>query len=55
MGNQWSSLERVRTALEHKEPDRIPFDLGGCETTGIHKLAYKELIQYSIWVLKKGR
>ena len=37
--------ERMRTALSHKEPDRIPIDLGGFQT-GIHKNAYKALIDH---------
>jgi uroporphyrinogen decarboxylase len=37
--------ERVITALNHQEPDRVPLDLGGFQT-GIHKNAYKELIDY---------
>ena len=35
--------ERVRTALDHREPDRIPFDLGGSRMTGIHVSAYPRL------------
>jgi len=35
-----NSRERVRLALDHKEPDRVPFDLGGTFVTGIHKDAY---------------
>jgi hypothetical protein len=31
-----SSRERVRLALEHKEPDRIPLDLGATSVTGMH-------------------
>ncbi|HIE19083.1 TPA: methyltransferase, partial [Candidatus Bathyarchaeota archaeon] len=31
-----SSRERVTTALEHEEPDRVPLDLGGSPTTGMH-------------------
>ena len=30
-----TSRERVRKALNHEEPDRVPLDLGGCLTTGI--------------------
>lgn len=30
-----TSRERVVAALDHREPDRIPFDLGGCAVTGI--------------------
>jgi uroporphyrinogen decarboxylase len=38
-----NSRERVLTALEHREPDRVPIDLGGNQT-GIHKAAYEALI-----------
>ena len=31
-----NSRERVRLALNHKEPDRIPFDLGGTVLTSMH-------------------
>ncbi len=41
-----NSRERVLTALKHKEPDRVPFDIGGSVTTGIHKVAYKNLLEY---------
>lgn len=34
---------RVRDALDHREPDRIPFDLGGSRVTGIHVRAYVQL------------
>ncbi len=40
-----TSRERVKIALNHQEPDRVPIDLGGFQT-GIHKNAYKELINY---------
>jgi uroporphyrinogen decarboxylase len=40
-----TSRERVITALNHEEPDRVPIDLGGFQT-GIHKNAYKELNSY---------
>ena len=35
--------ERMLTALGHREPDRVPIDLGGNQT-GIHKFAYQKLI-----------
>ena len=35
--------ERLLTALEHREPDRVPIDLGGNQT-GIDKFAYQKLI-----------
>ncbi len=41
-----TSLQRVKSALEHKEPDRIPFDLGGSKVTGISAVAYKNLRNY---------
>jgi uroporphyrinogen decarboxylase len=40
-----SARERVRAALSHEEPDRIPIDLGGFQT-GIHRRAYQDLIGY---------
>ncbi len=41
-----SSRERVREALNHEEPDRIPNDFGGTIVSSIHKEAYKELMEY---------
>ena len=38
-----NSRERVLAALNHKEPDRVPFDLGGTVITGIHHKAYTAL------------
>jgi uroporphyrinogen decarboxylase len=38
-----NSRERILTALNHREPDRIPFDMGACQVTGIHVVAYKNL------------
>ena len=38
--------ERVITALQHKEPDRVPVDLGGHESSGIHCIALKKLLRY---------
>jgi len=37
--------ERLLTALDHREPDRVPLDLGGNQT-GIHKFAYQTLIEH---------
>ena len=31
-----NSRERIQLALDHKEADRIPLDLGGCGQTGMH-------------------
>lgn len=38
--------ERVLMALRHQEPDRVPFDLAGTVTTGIHHIAYRNLLNY---------
>ena len=36
MSKKMTSRERVLAALNHQEPDRIPFDLGSTNATGIH-------------------
>ncbi|MFO7882532.1 MAG: uroporphyrinogen decarboxylase family protein [Kosmotogaceae bacterium] len=41
-----TSKERVLTTLAHKEPDRVPIDLGGMRSTGIHAIAYKNLKEF---------
>lgn len=38
-----NSRERILTALDHREPDRVPFDLGGMNETQIHRTAYANL------------
>ena len=43
---QYTSYERVRTTLEQKEPDRVPFDLGGAMVTGININALRNLKEY---------
>lgn len=40
-----TSRERLLTALNHQEPDRVPIDLGGNQT-GIHRLAYEALLKH---------
>ena len=40
-----NSRERIITALNHQEPDRVPVDLGGCVTTGIQASALTKLRQ----------
>ena len=37
-----NSRERVLSALNHREPDRVPFDMGGTVVTGINVKAYQE-------------
>lgn len=38
-----TSRERVKTALNHQEPDRIPVDLGATACSGIHAIELIEL------------
>ena len=38
--------ERVLATLEHREPDRIPFDLGSTKVTGITRNAYLNLARH---------
>ncbi len=35
-GSNLNSRERVRKALNHQQPDRVPLDLGGSVLTGMH-------------------
>jgi len=44
-GERMTSRERLLTALDHREPDRVPIDLGGNQT-GIHKVAYEALVEH---------
>jgi uroporphyrinogen decarboxylase len=41
--------ERVLAALERREPDRVPRDLGGTTATGINVVAYRNLVDYLGW------
>jgi len=36
---------RLLTALDHREPDRVPLDLAATQVTGIHTIANRELRQ----------
>ncbi len=38
-----NSRERVTLALNHKEPDRVPIDIGATHVTSIHRTIYKKL------------
>jgi len=40
-----TSRERLLAALQHREPDKVPLDLGGHQT-GIHVRAYRKLIEH---------
>ncbi len=41
--SELTSHERLRTALQHREPDRVPFDLGGTMVSGINIKALRRL------------
>lgn len=38
--------DRVLAALDHVEPDRVPFDIGSCGPTAIHERAYRSLLEH---------
>ncbi len=40
-----TSRERVRAAIHHEEPDRVPFDLGSTDVSSIHERAYSRLCE----------
>lgn len=42
-----TSRERVRAAVEHREPDRIPIDLGSTPSSGISAIGYNNLIKHT--------
>lgn len=41
-----TSRERVLTALNHREPDRVPIDFSGHRSSGISAIAYNKLRKY---------
>lgn len=41
-----NSAERLNTSLNHREPDRVPYDLAGTTVTGITKKAYLRAMKY---------
>ena len=41
-----TSRERIRTALNHQEPDEIPIDLAGYFASGMAAIAYRKLRKY---------
>ena len=45
MKERMNSRQRILKSLNNQTPDRIPIDLGGFQT-GIHKNAYRDLIDY---------
>ena len=38
-----TSRERILTSIAHREPDRIPVDLGSTPSSGISAIAYARL------------
>ncbi|MCA9414138.1 MAG: methyltransferase, partial [Candidatus Omnitrophica bacterium] len=38
-----NSRERVEIAIQHREPDQIPVDLGATPSSGISAIAYSNL------------
>ena len=47
MTKQMTSRERVATALNHQEPDRVPLDIGAGQSTGLVAEAYENLQAYT--------
>ncbi len=45
MSERMSPRERVLAALDHREPDLVPFDLGSTKVTSIGKEAYLDLVR----------
>lgn len=41
-----NSRERILSAINHRQPDRIPVDLGSSTVTGISGIAYNNLLKY---------
>jgi uroporphyrinogen decarboxylase len=49
------SRKRIWQALNHQEPDRVPFDLGGTGLTTLHLTAHQKLRQHLDLPRTKGR
>lgn len=41
-----TSRERVLSAIAHKEPDRVPVDMGATPSSGISAIAYSNLLKH---------
>jgi len=41
--------DRIKMALNHQMPDRVPIDFGGVETCQMHIKAYQRLLEYLDW------
>ncbi|MCF6335366.1 MAG: uroporphyrinogen decarboxylase family protein, partial [Spirochaetales bacterium] len=44
-----TSRERVLAAINHKEPDRVPIDLGSNPSSGISAIAHDNLMNHLGW------
>lgn len=49
-----TSRERIKIALNHQEPDRVPIDIGGGASTGIITEGYEKLRKYFSLPAGKG-
>jgi uroporphyrinogen decarboxylase len=47
-----NSRERLKRALNHQEPDRIPIDLGGTDVSSICRGAYEAVLDHLGWPAK---
>lgn len=41
-----TSRERVLSAIAHKQPDRVPVDMGATPSSGISAIAYSNLLKH---------
>ena len=41
-----NSRDRILAAIDHKQPDKVPIDLGSSTVTGISAIAYNNLKNY---------
>ncbi len=41
-----NSRQRILAAMEHREPDRVPVDLGATPSSGISAMAYNKLVEH---------
>jgi len=46
MVKEYTSYQRVKASLEHREPDKVPFDLGGALVAGINVRALNNLRKF---------
>lgn len=44
--NKMTSRQRIREAICHREPDRVPVDIGSTPSSGISAIAYNHLNKY---------